>query len=33
MDCPEWRSQASTRFAPASVIKFATSFAAIDSRP
>lgn len=33
MDCPECRSHASTRFAPASVIRFATSLAAMDSRP
>lgn len=32
-DWPEWRSQASTRSAPASVIRLATSLAAMDSRP
>lgn len=33
IDWPECRSQARTRFAPASVIKLATSLAAMDSRP
>ncbi len=33
IDWPECKSHIRTRWAPASVIKLATSFAAIDSRP